>query len=169
MTGATRENPLGAEALPTPPDLAGTYASEKLRLTLRHEGGEYAGDIRMGDRTFPLKARRAGDKLEGSFDDNGNSFAITITGDGAPVLWLETGGAKHELKRDGPPHTAAEPARGWRTCGGWYRLLRLHRTEDTWRRAGGLLTADWAGARSYRAQAARRVRTGGPCAAQCTI
>lgn len=108
-SGAAGENPLGAEALRGPPDLAGTYTSDKLRLTLRRDGDQYTGEIRMGERTFPAKARRAGDKLEGSFEDNGHSFPFTITGKGTPDLRLETGGAKHELKREGPPPEPPNP------------------------------------------------------------
>jgi tetratricopeptide (TPR) repeat protein len=86
-------------------DLSGKYDGSKLSLDLKAESdGAYTGSIHMGDKNFPVKAKLVADKLEGTFNSDGNDFPFTATLDGGELKFV-TGGTTIGLKRQQPPAT----------------------------------------------------------------
>ena len=74
----------------------GKYDGERLAVDVKPEGEGYGGEIRLGDRRFPMKARERDGRLEGTFSDGTSEFKFTATprGDG---LALETDGTTYAL------------------------------------------------------------------------
>ena len=78
-----------------------------MTIELTNAAGAYTGTIRLGTKSFPLKAREQDGKLVGSFTSEGQDFDFTASL-GGDTLSLSTGGATHELKRN-RPNPLAQP------------------------------------------------------------
>jgi hypothetical protein len=81
-----------------PMSMAGRYVGEKLTVEMEQVAGTYTGTITMGQQQFPMTATAAGQRLNGSFDANGDKFEFLATVDGN-AMTLQTGGATYKLKR----------------------------------------------------------------------
>jgi hypothetical protein len=77
---------------------AGIFKDERLTVEVKSAPEGYAGTIQMGHQTFPLKARDAGSRLEGTFEHQGASFEFTATL-AADTLTLVSGGTTYKLKK----------------------------------------------------------------------
>jgi hypothetical protein len=90
-------------------DYAGKYASPQLTVVITPTGTTYAGEIRMGEHTFPLTAHEDGNHLSGVFTSQGSAFSFTATGQGDD-LTLVTDGNTYRLHRHPNPLAAVRPA-----------------------------------------------------------
>ena len=91
---------------------AGKYEGDKLSVEFVLRDGAYAGEIRLGQQGFPLKAREQAGRLDGTFTRGADTFDFTATpvGDG---LTLRTGQSTYNLKRlapSGNPLSRPQPA-----------------------------------------------------------
>jgi hypothetical protein len=110
----------------------GSFAGDQLEIQLRPAAdGSYAGQLVFGGQTYPITARRTGQKLDGSFTSQGHQYqlAITPTSDG---LRLVSDGAVYKLIR--APNQASVPVRQASSPG------RRHRHESGF---GLMLPSGW--------------------------
>ncbi len=78
--------------------VAGRFEGESISIDLTKAGDAYGGSIHMGDKTFPLKAKKDGDNLKGAFQSDGDTFDFTAAIDG-PTMKFSTGGTDYTLKK----------------------------------------------------------------------
>ena len=111
----------GASPTTAPPDpfaapaagqatLDGTYADERITLSLRTTATGYAGEVGTAEQRYVLEGVATADGLRGTFSGNGFTYAFVAVavGDG---LRFESSGAVYDLRRidrapaavDGPP------------------------------------------------------------------
>jgi hypothetical protein len=83
-------------------DYSGKYEGPNLSVQINPDNGGYAGQIQLGQQQFPLKAREAGDHLQGTFSSGGGDFDFTATQQG-DALTLISGGVTYNLKKNSPP------------------------------------------------------------------
>lgn len=101
-------------------DFAGKFESEKLSVVIVADRDVYDGEIRMGDKHFPLRAHENGGQLAGSFTTPGGSFEFTaaLKGDDLTLVSGTATYALHRLASQAPPapanplDAAAAPAGG---------------------------------------------------------
>ncbi|HOX58651.1 MAG TPA: hypothetical protein P5205_20655 [Candidatus Paceibacterota bacterium] len=80
-------------------DYSGTYQGDQLTMTLKASGGRYAGTIQMGQRKLPCTGREVDNRLQGTFESEGNQFPFTAALQGDNTLTLESGGTAYTLKK----------------------------------------------------------------------
>lgn len=117
----------GASATTPPPDpfappaagqapLDGTYADERITLTLRTTATGFAGEVGTAEQRYALEGVATADGLRGTFSGNGFTYAFVAVavGDG---LRFESSGAVYDLRRidrgpaaGGPPAPFGTPA-----------------------------------------------------------
>jgi hypothetical protein len=79
--------------------VAGTYANEKVTLTLRAAGADYTGSITVEGKPYPCTGRLdAAGIFQGTFEINGARFPITLQPAADGTHLLTSGGSKHILK-----------------------------------------------------------------------
>ena len=90
-------------------DYSGSYANEKIAITLNATGATYGGEIHRGDQVYPFTAHDDGSQLNGIFTASSGRFSFSATqqGDG---LTLTTGGATYQLHKQTNPLAAAPTA-----------------------------------------------------------
>ncbi len=79
-------------------NFAGEYSNTEMKLILRAAADGYQGNLSMGDRKFPVRAKAEGDTLNGSFQSEEHWFDFTAKFDGI-TLTLTTGGKTHILQK----------------------------------------------------------------------
>ncbi len=102
-------NPLAAGAADA---LLGTFEGDGLRVTVRSEGGAYAGELIMAGQAYPFQASGASGRLDGAFVAGASSFpfSATLTGD---TLTVESGGSSYRTQRlGGGPAAPVNPLGG---------------------------------------------------------
>lgn len=90
-------NPLS----PSPPandPLVGRFSDGAVVLTLRAEGGGYAGQLEFNGQAFPVRAQGSAAALQGDFESGGNRFVFEAVLQGA-TLRFTTGGSSYALSR----------------------------------------------------------------------
>lgn len=93
----TADKPAAAPAVP----FAGSYAGNQLSATFNPSGdGGYTGQIKLGDKTFPIQARENGTEMKGKFSAGTDNFQFTATLNGRE-LSLDTGTSHYTLERIG--------------------------------------------------------------------
>lgn len=100
---------LGCAALAQAAPIAGTFADDRVTLTLRAiGGGQYTGTITVDGATYQLIATGSPERVEGTFTVGGASFAFQaqVAGD---VVTLVSGTSRYSLARR-PEADAATPA-----------------------------------------------------------
>ncbi len=79
-------------------DFNGTFTDGRLTLVLTPQADQVAGVAKLGSKEFPLKATIKDNQIEGSFVNDGNSFAFNATID-HDHLSFTTGQTHYELNR----------------------------------------------------------------------
>ena len=106
--GADEPNPLGGGTdAPATNPFARSFRGTGIALSLE-AGGELGlrGQLEFQGARYPVQARANGQRLEGRFEANGDSFPFTAELRGA-MLTLESGGRRYQLRAEG-----AAPVRG---------------------------------------------------------
>jgi hypothetical protein len=83
-------------------DYSGNYTGDNLAVEIVPDAGAYRGEIRLGEHTFPVKAREAANALSGAFTSQGVDYSFNATLDG-DKLTLVTDGTTYTLRRLAPP------------------------------------------------------------------
>jgi hypothetical protein len=108
LTGCTVANPA---------EYSGTFKDAEITVTLSGQEGRYTGTIQMGEKTFPLSARKVGDALRGTFESEGHKFDVEMNLKGNTLV-LVTEETTYKLEKATPavnplarPAKAAEEAK----------------------------------------------------------
>src|SRR5947208_3140976 len=83
----------------------GTFRDDRLTLTLAKGIDGYLGTVRLGAKTFPLRAKLANDTLTGDFNDGTATHPFTATLE-TDTLVFKTGATTYRLQRQPAPAPA---------------------------------------------------------------
>jgi hypothetical protein len=107
-------NPLaGGTATRTTTDpWVGSFTDGTLVLRLEGGGGQYAGTVQAGGRSFQLSVRGTGEQLAGTFRSADGEFPLTLQRSGEGMV-VETGGTRYALQpADGTASPLAAGSQG---------------------------------------------------------
>jgi hypothetical protein len=101
---AAAQNPLARPADP----YSGAYANDQMTIELSRSAEGYTGQIRLSGQQLPVRARVAGEQLEGTFRVENQTYTFTATRAGSR-LTLTTDGTTHVLERQGAAAAGGGP------------------------------------------------------------
>jgi hypothetical protein len=97
------QNPLARKPAADP--FARTFVGDEVQLALQRDGAGYSGSLTVAGATFPVRAARVDEGLQGTFTADGEDYEFVCTLDG-DALTLQSGGERYNLRAKAPAPAA---------------------------------------------------------------